>query len=63
MKEYIGVHYNKSLNKYYSKITFNKTTYHCGFHDTAVLAAKARDIAIIKHGIPRKLQILKPLKK
>jgi hypothetical protein len=62
-KNYIGVKWNKDLNKYYSIITRKGAKHHCGFHDTEKQAAIARDSTIIKHGLNVPLQVLKPLPK
>lgn len=60
MKNYTGVWQDKRNGKYSSKVTHQGTVYNCGQHNTPELAAKARDIKIIKKGLPQPLQILKP---
>lgn len=62
-KKYTGVSYKRTTGKYQSKVTHVGVTYFCGFFDTEIEAIRARDLLIIKKGLPVKLQILKPISK
>lgn len=57
MKNYTGISWNKQKQRWVSKVGI----YDCGYYTDQIEAVKARDLAIIKHGLSySKLQILKP---
>jgi hypothetical protein len=58
--EYIGVTFEKKIQKWKSTVTDKGKAYPCGFHDTDRQAAMARDLAIIKFKLNKPLQILSP---
>jgi len=60
-KNYIGVKWSAQHKKFKSYVTKDSVHYPCGYHDTEILAVKARDIKIVKLGLDVKLQILKKL--
>ncbi len=62
-KKYTGVTWNRAIQKWVSKVGYNGVTYECGYYDTPEAGAKARDLCIIKNGLGKELQILKPAKK
>lgn len=56
MKNFVGVSFNRQKQKWVSKIN----NIDCGYYDNQIDAVRARDLAIIKQGLPlSKLQILK----
>jgi len=62
-KKYRGVIWNRELQKWCSTVRQGGKTYNCGMHEEQKDAVKARDTAILKHGLNSPLQILKPLNK
>lgn len=57
MKNFVGVSWNKQKQRWVYKVSI----YDCGYYTDQIEAVKARDLAIIKHGLSySKLQILKP---
>lgn len=59
---YKGVSYKKREGKWTSSISVKGVRHECGYYDEEILAAKARDMTIIKLGLDRKLlQVLKPI--
>lgn len=61
--KYIGVKWNRDLQKWSSSFSENGIRYHCGFYDCEKSAVKARDIKIVEIGSKKKLQILKTIGK
>lgn len=58
---YIGVGWNRELQKWRSSISENGIKYDCGYHKNEREAAKARDKKILALGLNKSLQILKPI--
>lgn len=58
--KYTGVKWSGEHEKWYSILSENKVSYHCGFHDDDRAAAKARDMKIIQINSNKPLQVLKP---
>ena len=62
---YIGVHYDKRRNTFYSAISVDGVPIVCGYDDDIIKVVKLRDLYIIKHRLCTtkfKLQIIKPIK-
>ena len=58
---YKGVSYSREHGKWRSFFTHQKIRFDCGYHDTEILAVKARDRKVMALGLPHKLlQIFKP---
>lgn len=62
-KNYTGVTFHRKICKYESRVGHAGITYKCGWYETDIEAVRARDLLIIKKGLPVKLQLLKPLEK
>lgn len=62
MKEYTGVHWNTKEQCWKAFITLSRKRHLCGIFVNQIDAVKSRDKAILKFGLPTKLQILKPVK-
>lgn len=62
MKQYIGVHWSRKEQCWKAFITLSNKKHLCGIFVNQIDAVKARDTAILKFGLPTKLQILKPVK-
>jgi hypothetical protein len=60
---YKGVYWDVRNNKWRVKLSHKGIVYLDTYAKDEKLAIKARDIAIIKHSLPIKLQLLSPLKK
>lgn len=62
--EYIGVRWKGDRSKFVSTLSLHGEVLYCGASHDPREAAKLRDLAIIKYGLPlEKLQVLKPVKK
>ena len=59
MKEYIGITWDRSLQKWRSSVSKDGIKYECGYHVEQRDAVLARDKKIVKMGLNVKLQILK----
>lgn len=62
-KKYTGITYHRKICKYEARVGHAGVTYKAGWYDTEIEAVRARDLLIIKKGLPVKLQILKPIQK
>lgn len=58
--KYVGVTWNRNLQKWSSAVTDKGLRYDCGYHTDEREAAKARDRKILALGLKKPLQILKP---
>lgn len=63
MKDYRGVKWMPSLQKWQSTVRHGGRSFNCGLHSEQKLAVIARDTCILNNGLKVELQILKPLKK
>lgn len=63
MKDYTGVKWVSSLQRWQSTVRHNKKSYNCGLHVEQKDAVIARDTCILKNGLNVPTQILKPLNK
>lgn len=61
MKDYTGVKWDSKIQKWVATIRYNEKKYYCGSYVEQKDAVKERDMMILKHSIPRYLQILKPI--
>jgi hypothetical protein len=62
--DYIGVRWKGDRRMFVSTLILDGEQLYCGASVDPREAAKLRDIAIIKYGLPvEKLQVLKPVKK
>lgn len=59
-KTYTGVHFDRSRNKWEVSLKVGGVTYLKTWVDEERTGVILRDTTIIKHGLNRKLQILKP---
>lgn len=59
VSKYIGVGWNRELQKWRSSVSQSGVKYDCGFHESERDAAKARDRKILALGLSKPLQILK----
>lgn len=60
VSKYIGVGWNRELQKWRSSVSGKGVKYDCGYHESEREAAKARDRKILALGLNKPLQILKP---
>jgi hypothetical protein len=62
--EYVGVTWKGDRSMFVSTLSLHGEKLYCGSSRDPREAAKLRDLAIIKYGLPlEKLQVLKPVKK
>jgi hypothetical protein len=60
---YIGVSWVTMQQRFLASVTCDGKYYHCGFHKTAIEAAKARDRKIMALNLNVPLQIFKKIEK
>jgi hypothetical protein len=59
VSKYKGVSWNKTNQKWTSRVGFKGIKYECGYHETEREACLARDKKILALGMDKELQILK----
>lgn len=59
VSKYIGVGWNRELQKWRSSVSQSGVKYDCGYHESERDAAKSRDRKILALGLNKPLQILK----
>jgi len=59
---YKGVFWVPVTKKFKSCVTYEGRTHHCGYYDSPLEGAKARDKLIMRMGLKIELQIFKPIK-
>ncbi len=59
-KKYVGVHFDSSRNKWKVSLTVKGIKYLKTWTETEREGVILRDSTIIKHGLDREIQILKP---
>jgi hypothetical protein len=61
--DYLGVAWNRDLQKWHSTVIEKGIKYDCGYFDNDRDACLARDKKILTHGLNKPLQVLKPKNK
>lgn len=59
--EFLGVHYVPKMSKWRAKLSYKCEVYLNSYYMTEKEAVRNRDLIIIKHDLPLKLQVLKKL--